>query len=181
MIFQFTGLGKNCVISPRPNIDERGFFARTFCSELFESHGLNKTWVQSNISMSVYPGTLRGLHFQSAPHSEVKLIRCISGAIWDVVCDVRPSSDTFGKWYGARLDSINRKMMYVPEGFAHGFISMQPNSEIFYLVSSAYCPSAEKTLLWNDTTVSIKWPQLPSVISEKDKKGITLKNLLKYL
>lgn len=177
MIFEFTDLGSNCVITPEPITDERGFFVRSFCSDLFEAHGLNKSWVQSNNSMSIHSGTLRGLHFQSEPHSEVKLVRCISGAIWDVVCDVRPFSDTFGKWFGTRLDNLNKKMMYVPKGFAHGFISIEPYSEIMYLVSSAYCPSAEKTLIWNDPTASITWPQSPSVISDKDNKGKTLQDL----
>ncbi len=158
-------------------IDERGFFARYFCEKEFSERGLNTRWVQINNSMSKEAGTLRGLHFQRTPDAEVKLIRCIQGAIWDVIVDLRQDSETFGKWFGATLSAENRTMMYVPKGFAHGFISLEPNTEILYLVSDFYVPASEATLLWNDPDVKIDWPIQPTVLSEKDLQGAYLLRL----
>lgn len=158
--------------------DSRGFFARYFCEEEFNRQGLASNWVQINNSMSMRPGTLRGLHFQTPPHAEVKLVRCLRGAIWDVIVDLRKGSETYGKWFGSELNETNRSMMYVPQGFAHGFVSIEKNSEILYLVSDRYHPEAEKTLLWSDSNVSIKWPRTPTLISEKDSAGSLLRDLL---
>jgi len=156
--------------------DDRGFFARYFCEKEFSKYHLNTSWVQINNSMSLKTGTLRGLHFQSPPKSEVKLVRCLRGAIWDVIVDLRKNSDSYGKWFGANLTEENRTMMYVPKGFAHGFITLQPDTEILYLVSEFYEPEFEQTLIWNDPDIAIQWPLDPQVISQKDLSGSTLKN-----
>lgn len=177
MIFIETNLQGNFLIDLEPRADERGFFARYFCEKEFQKHDLNTRWVQINNSMSTEAGTLRGLHFQRPPHAEVKLVRCIKGSIWDVVVDLRKGSATFGKWFGSTLSEQNRTMMYVPEGFAHGFISLEQNSEILYLVSNAYTPGAEGTLIWNEREIGIEWPMEPVVISEKDMIGDALKNI----
>jgi dTDP-4-dehydrorhamnose 3,5-epimerase len=171
MIFRETSLKGLYLIDLDMRLDERGFFARYFCETEFSSYGLNTIWPQINTSLSKNKGTLRGLHFQRAPHSEVKLIRCLSGAIWDVVVDLRSESETFGKWFGSTLSSSNRSMMYVPKGFAHGFVTLEPNSEVIYLVSNHYAPDFEETLLWNDIDVNIDWPVMPLVISKKDANG----------
>ena len=159
------------LIDLEPRVDDRGFFARYFCQNEFEKQGLNSTWVQINNSLSIEAGTVRGLHYQRPPQTEVKLVRCLQGAIWDVIVDLRNDSMTFGKWFGAELTAQNRTMMYVPKGFAHGFISLEPNSEILYLVSATYAQESEGTLLWNDETVAIQWPISPKCISEKDAKA----------
>jgi dTDP-4-dehydrorhamnose 3,5-epimerase len=177
LIYRKTPLDGSYLIELELNQDDRGFFARYFCEKEFSSRGLNTRWVQINNSMSQCTGTLRGLHFQRPPNAEVKLIRCIAGAIWDVVVDLRADSETYGKWFGATLSSENRTMMYVPEGFAHGFISLAPNSEILYLVSEFYTPSAEETVAWNDETIGIYWPIPAKIISERDKSGIKLRDL----
>lgn len=177
MIFKESHLQGNYLIDLELRSDERGFFARYFCENEFQKHGLNTRWVQINNSMSKEVGTLRGLHFQRPPHAEVKLVRCIKGSIWDVVVDLRKGSATFGKWFGSTLSEKNRTMMYVPEGFAHGFISLEQNSEILYLVSNAYTPGAEGTLIWNEREIGIEWPMEPVVISEKDMIGDTLINI----
>ena len=177
MKFKETPLQGNYLIDLELRRDERGFFARYFCEKEFSEKGLNARWVQINNSMSRDVGTLRGLHFQRAPHAEVKLVRCIQGSIWDVVVDLRQDSKTYGNWFGATLSDKNRTMMYVPKGFAHGFVSLEPDSEIFYLVSDFYAPEFEGTLLWNDPDIAIKWPIKPQLLSKKDTKGYLLKNL----
>jgi dTDP-4-dehydrorhamnose 3,5-epimerase len=171
MNFQETFLEGNYLINLEKFEDERGFFARCFCEKEFFKKGLNTIWLQINNSMSKNIGTLRGLHLQKAPHAEVKLIRCLKGKVWDVVVDLRKESKTFGKWFGATLSDENRTMMYIPKGFAHGFISLKPDSEILYLVSNFYTPHSEKTLLWNDPDVAISWPLQPSIISDKDNNA----------
>lgn len=177
MKFYETPLEGNYLIDLELREDERGFFARYFCENEFAKQGLNKRWVQINNSLSRYVGTLRGLHFQRPPHAEVKLVRCLKGAIWDVVVDLRSESNTYGKWFGATLTDVNRTMMYVPKGFAHGFISLEPDTEILYLVSEFYAPGFEETLLWSDHDVEIRWPINPQVISEKDSQGKTLQSI----
>lgn len=177
MIFKKTSLKGNYLIDLEMHGDERGFFARFFCEKDFKAVGLNAQWLQINNSMSSKAGTLRGLHYQLPPHAEIKLVRCVKGSIWDVVVDLRRGSKTFGKWFGATLSDDNRTMMYVPKGFAHGFISISPESEIIYLVSNPYNPEAERTLLWNDPDVGIKWPFDPVIISSKDLNGNSLKSI----
>ena len=176
MKFQQTNLKGSYLINLDLLEDERGFFARSFCKDEFKKRGLNTSWVQINNSLSHCKGTLRGLHMQREPHSEIKLVRCISGAIWDVILDVRKDSKTYGQYFAEEISSDNRKMMYVPKGFAHGFISLTNNAEIIYLVSTPYHPGSEATILWDDPDVGIEWPVKISKISEKDNKGIRLKS-----
>ncbi len=149
--------------------DDRGFFARVFCQKEFEGHGLASTFVQVNNSLSGPKGTLRGMHYQLAPRAETKLVRCIQGAFWDVILDLRPDSHTFGQWYGAELTASNRRMMYVPKGFAHGFITLTDDAESFYLVDEFYSPEHERGVRWNDPKFSIEWPIEPRIISDKDR------------
>ena len=168
MIIKETELSGAYLIDLEKREDERGFFARYYCESEFKNNKLEVNWLQVNNSLSVNKGTLRGLHFQQSPHSEVKLIRCVKGAIWDVIVDVRLNSKTYGKWFGRELNADNRTMMYVPKGFAHGFISLENNSEILYMVSEPYNPQYERTLRWNDEFHGIVWPIDPNIISEKD-------------
>ncbi len=178
MKFEKTNLKGNFLVNLEKKEDSRGFFARYFCENEFLAQGLNTRWVQINNSLSKDEGTLRGLHFQREPNAEVKLVRCLKGSIWDVVVDLRDSSESFGKWFGAKLTDKNRTMMYVPKGFAHGFISLEPNTEILYLVSDFYSPNSEGTLIWNDPDISIKWPIQPKVISEKDQSASILNKII---
>ncbi len=174
MRFQESHLKGNYLIDLDLLEDERGFFSRLFCKKQFSDLGLNFDWVQINNSLSLKAGTLRGIHFQDIPYSETKLVRCVGGAIWDVVVDLRPNSLTYAQWFGAVLSEKNRTMMYVPEGFGHGFLSLEPNSEIIYFVSKPYAPDYERTLLWNDPIVNINWPFEPSVLSPKDQSALSL-------
>ena len=157
--------------------DERGFFARFWCKKELENNNIDFDIKQINNSLSLEKGTLRGLHFQYPPKSEGKIIRCLTGSIWDVIVDIRKNSKTFGKWFAIELNQNNKKMLYVPKGFAHGFISLSNNTEILYLVSESYAPENEDILLWNDKTVNIEWPLKPLYISEKDSKGNKLEEI----
>jgi dTDP-4-dehydrorhamnose 3,5-epimerase len=148
--------------------DERGFFARFFCAREFAEHGLETCFVQINTSLSVEARTLRGLHYQLPPAAEVKIVRCLAGALWDVILDLRPGSASFGRWFAAELSAANRRMMYVPRGFAHGFLTLSPNTEVLYLVSAFYTPERERGVRWNDPRFAIAWPSPPRVISDKD-------------
>ncbi|MFH1111378.1 MAG: dTDP-4-dehydrorhamnose 3,5-epimerase [Planctomycetota bacterium] len=149
--------------------DERGFFARVFCTNEFREHGLCTQFVQVNNSLSAEKGTLRGMHYQRAPKAETKLVRCIRGALWDVVLDLRDGSSTFGRWFGAELSAENRRMMYVPKGFAHGFVTLTDDAEVLYLVDEFYAPERECVVRWDDPAFKIEWPLVPMVISEKDR------------
>ena len=157
------------LIDLEPKGDQRGFFARQFCQKEFQEHGLATNFVQVNTSFSAGKGTLRGLHYQLGDAAETKLVRCIRGAIWDCILDLRPDSETFGKWYGAELSADNRKMMYVPKGFAHGFLSLTPDSEILYFVDAFYSPQLERGVRWDDHRFSIDWPANPEVVSDRDR------------
>jgi dTDP-4-dehydrorhamnose 3,5-epimerase len=169
MIFLPTQLAGAFVIQLEQIADDRGFFARAFCCKEFEEHGLNPKVMQCNVSYNRYRGTLRGMHFQKAPHAEVKVVRCLAGAVFDVIIDLRPGSDTFLSWIGIELSSANRKMLYVPEGFAHGYQTLADNSEVFYQVSQFYTPEAEAGVRWNDPVFGIKWPATETrIISGKD-------------
>jgi dTDP-4-dehydrorhamnose 3,5-epimerase len=150
-------------------MDERGMFARTYCRREFEAQGLNPSLVQCNTSFSDRRGTLRGLHYQVAPHAEVKLVRCTRGAVYDVVVDLRPESLTFRQWCAIELTTDNRKMIYVPEGFAHGFETLEDRSEIFYQVSEYHTPANERGIRWNEPAFKIEWPFEPEVISARDR------------
>jgi len=149
--------------------DERGFFARTWCTEEFERFGLNPKLVQCSISWNARRGTLRGLHYQTEPYAEAKLIRCCSGAIYDVIVDLRPASPTYGKWIAAELTSENRRMLYVPEGFAHGFQTLIDDTEISYQVSASYQPDYARGVRWNDPAFGIEWPMSDPILSARDR------------
>jgi dTDP-4-dehydrorhamnose 3,5-epimerase len=158
------------VVDVVPIGDERGFFARAFCRREFAEHGLNPDVVQCNLSLSEDPGTLRGMHFQRPPHEEAKLVRCTRGALWDVVLDLRPGSPSYLRWYGVELTPENRRMLYVPEGCAHGFQTLLPGTEAFYQVSAAYAPAFEGGVRWDDPAFGIEWPDAPArTLSEKDR------------
>jgi len=148
--------------------DNRGFFARTFCEHEFKDKGLNTKYVQSNISFNKKRGTLRGMHMQVSPYSEIKLVRCIRGAIFDVVIDLRKESRTYSKWISVELTAEDHQMLYVPEGFAHGYQTLQYDTEIHYQVSDFYEPKSEQGVRYDDPAFGINWPLDVSVISEKD-------------
>jgi dTDP-4-dehydrorhamnose 3,5-epimerase len=148
--------------------DNRGFFARVFCQDEFACHQCETRVVQVNNSWSKDKATLRGMHYQLPPKQETKVIRCISGSVFDVVLDLRSASPTFGRWHSEVLSADNRKMMYVPRGCAHGFFTLEPQSEIIYLVSEAYAPECERGVRWNDPKFAIAWPDEPRFMSEKD-------------
>ena len=157
------------VIDLEMRVDERGFFARAWCENEFREHGLETRVVQCNMSYNHEAGTLRGLHFQRPPHSETKVIRCTRGAIWDVIVDLREESPTYKEWFGIELTAENRRMLYVPEQFAHGYVTLAPGAEIFYQVSEFYSPSHEGGIRWNDPAIGIQWPESDiRVISDKD-------------
>lgn len=153
-----------------PRGDKRGFFARLFCADEFAAHGLETGFVQCNTSLSEMAGTIRGMHFQRPPKAEAKLVRCLSGAIFDVIVDLRAGSPTFGRWHGERLDDENRSMLYVPKGFAHGFQTLTDGVEMFYFHSERYSASDEGGLRWDDPVVAIDWPLAVTEQSERDAK-----------
>jgi dTDP-4-dehydrorhamnose 3,5-epimerase len=157
------------VIEPERREDERGFFARTWCYDEFDHYGLAATPVQCNISFNRRKGTLRGMHFQHSPHGEVKLVRCTMGAMLDVIIDLRSDSPTFRRWFGVELSAVNRKMLYIPKDFAHGFLTLCDETEVFYQMSQTFVAEAAAGLRWNDPTIGIDWPFEPSVMSERDK------------
>lgn len=164
-------------IDLEPRGDERGFFARLFCTQEFSTHGLATEWAQCNTSLTADPGSLRGLHFQRPPAAEVKLVRCLRGAVWDVVVDLREGSPTFGRWHGERLDDANRAMMYVPQGFAHGFQTLTAGVEMLYFHSAPYSAAHEDGLRWDDPTVAVAWPLRVTVISPRDAGFATIEKL----
>jgi dTDP-4-dehydrorhamnose 3,5-epimerase len=150
--------------------DERGWFARSFCSEEFEEHGLDPSVVQCNISFNHMRGTLRGMHYQEEPHAECKLVRCVRGAIYDVVVDLRADSPTYRTWYGVELTPENGRMLYVPKGLAHGFQTLADESEVFYQMSEVHVPSHARGVRWNDPAFGIRWPAAEErIISAKDQ------------
>jgi dTDP-4-dehydrorhamnose 3,5-epimerase len=149
--------------------DDRGYFARAWCQQEFEAHGIRADLKQANISASAQKGTLRGMHYQTPPFAEVKLVRCIKGSMFDVAVDLRPESETYRQWVGAELTAENGQMLVIPEGFAHGFVTLEPDTTVSYLVSAFYEPSAESGLRWDDPVINIEWPVLPQEVSSKDK------------
>ena len=168
MIFRETSLKGAYIIELDKKGDERGFFARFFCKNEFAEVGLNNKIIQINNSLSKDKGTLRGMHYQLAPKAEDKIVRCIKGSLFDAIIDLRENSETFGHWFGVELTAENRKMLYVPNGFAHGFLTLEENTESFYLVTEYYAPDRERGIRWNDPKFNIEWPITPEVISEKD-------------
>jgi dTDP-4-dehydrorhamnose 3,5-epimerase len=149
--------------------DERGFFARTFCTEEFRRHGLNPHVEQCSISSNLLRGTLRGMHYQASPYEEAKLVRCTRGAIFDVLVDLRSASPTRLKWFGVELSAGNRRALYVPEGFAHGFLTLAADSEVLYQISAPYRPEAQRGFRWDDPGVGIAWPEAATQISPRDR------------
>lgn len=169
MKFTETPLKGAYLIDLEKREDDRGFFARFYCAKEFANHNLETSFVQVNNSLSVNKGTLRGMHYQLSPKAETKLVRAVKGSIYDVILDLRIDSPTYGQSFGAELSADNRRMMYVPHGFAHGFYSLEDNTEILYLVSEYYAPELERGIRWNDPQFKIAWPSTPSVVSQKDE------------
>jgi len=168
MIFTETDLKGSYIIEPEKVEDDRGFFARTLEKKKFLELGLDIELFQSNISFNKQKGTIRGMHYQKAPYEEVKLVRCTQGKIFDVIIDLRSYSTTYKDWFGIELSSDNYKMIYIPKGFAHGFQTLEDNTEVFYQMSDCYMPEAARGVLWDDKDIGIKWPLTPTKISKKD-------------
>lgn len=156
--------------------DSRGFFMESYNEAKFSEQNINYKFVQDNHSLSVETGVLRGLHYQLNPKAQTKLVRVISGAIFDVVVDIRKSSSTFGQWYGVILSETNKKQLLVPKGFAHGFCTLVPNTQVLYKVDEYYSPENDRGIFWNDSTIGIEWPTSNPILSEKDQKHPLLKN-----
>ena len=169
MIFRETGLKDAFVIEIERREDERGFFARSWCHREFEAHGLNTRIAQCNISVNYKKGTLRGMHYQAKPFEETKLVRCTRGSLYDVIVDLRPDSQSYKKHLGLTLMPDNGKMLYVPEGFAHGFLTLEDNTEVHYQISEFYAPVSARGFRWNDPAFAIVWPAEVRVISERDR------------
>jgi dTDP-4-dehydrorhamnose 3,5-epimerase len=168
--FLETSLAGLYVVDIERRKDERGFFARSFCIEEFQANCLERRVAQCNISFNEKEGTLRGLHFQAEPHREAKLVRCTRGAIYDVAVDIRPGSNTYLKWYAAELTPDNGRMLFIPQGFAHGFQTLSKESEVFYLMFEMYHPESARGLRWDDPKLGITWPLANPIISDKDCK-----------
>lgn len=170
MKFTSTGLKGSYVIEVALIEDERGWFVRTFCKDEFREIGHTKEWVQMNHSFTNEAGSIRGMHFQKPPFSEIKLIRCIAGKVFDVIIDLRKNSDTFLKWFGVELSAVNKRMIYIPEGFAHGFQTLTDHCELIYNHSEYYKPNVEGGIKYDDKMIGIKWPLPAKNISERDQK-----------
>ncbi len=174
MIFTPTSLQGSYQVGIKPFEDERGWFARTFCKDEFAKIGHTAEWVQMNHSFTKQKGTIRGMHFQLPPHGEIKMVRCISGAVFDVIVDVRKDSPTFLKWFGMELSAANKDMIYIPQGFAHGFQTLQNDCELIYHHSQFYASGEEGGIKYNDQLVNIKWPLPVTNISERDASHLLL-------
>ncbi len=169
MLFKATKIEGSWIVDPQRMSDERGYFARAWCAKEFEDHGINPKMCQLNHSYSSKRGTLRGMHYQIDPDSEMKAVRCVKGAFFDVIIDLRPESKTYKQWFGYELNEENKSMLIVPEGCAHGFLTLRDDSEAFYFASAAYNQKSERGIRWNDPSFKIKWPFHPIVISSKDR------------
>ncbi|HWP41279.1 MAG TPA: dTDP-4-dehydrorhamnose 3,5-epimerase [Tepidisphaeraceae bacterium] len=167
MVFTQTRIPGVLVIELEKREDSRGYFARAWCEREFAAHGLPR-FVQTNMSMCRQKGTIRGLHYQAPPHGEAKYLRCIRGAIFDVVVDIRPDSPTYRKWFGIELTADNRKAIFVPEGLPHAYQALSDQAEVIYSASSFYTPGAERGIRWNDPAFKIDWPIREVIVSEKD-------------
>lgn len=165
-------------IQLEPHEDKRGFFMRVYDFELFKKHGIHKNWVQENHSLSLKKGIIRGMHFQFPPHTETKLVRVIRGGIYDVFVDLRKGSLTFGQWDSIKLSAENKKMIYIPRGFAHGFCTLTKNCEVVYKVDNYYAPHSEGIIRWNDPDLAIDWPVSNPILSEKDSKAKSLREFI---
>jgi len=169
VIFTETYLRGAFVVELERLADDRGFFARSWCRKEFQEHGLNPRLVQCNVSFNTRSNTLRGMHYQAAPYEEAKLVRCTRGSIYDVIIDLRRASSTFAQYFGIILDAERHNALYVPEGFAHGFLTMEAGAEVFYQMSEFYEPPSARGVRWNDPLFGIKWPTEVSVISDRDR------------
>jgi dTDP-4-dehydrorhamnose 3,5-epimerase len=169
MVFRETHLPGAFVIDMEPIEDERGFFARSFCRTEFEARGLNPCVAQCSVSFNRIKGTLRGMHFQRSPHQEAKLVRCTAGAMYDVIVDLRPDSPAFRNHLGVELTAANRRMLYIPEGFAHGFQTLADNTELFYQISEVYDAGSASGVRWDDPAFGVRWPLAVTVISDRDR------------
>jgi dTDP-4-dehydrorhamnose 3,5-epimerase len=169
MRFHETALAGAYIIEAKPHVDHRGFFGRVWCHDELVAQGLVGEIAQSNVGFSHRKGTLRGLHLQNAPHAEVKIIRCTRGAVFDVIVDLRPESSTYCKWFGTELNESNLKMMYVPEGFATGYLTLSDDVEIYYHTSKTYHPASATGVRHNDPAFGIVWPDEIRVISDQDR------------
>lgn len=169
MLFEATKLQDAYLIKLQKIEDERGFFARSWCKNEFQAQGLDTNLAQCNISFNRHKGTLRGMHYQSPPHAETKLVRCTRGAIYDVIIDLRPDSPSFLQWIGVTLTPENGDILYIPKGFGHGFQTLTDDAEIFYQMSDFYAPQSAKGVRWDDPLFGIEWPLPPTVLSDKDR------------
>ena len=169
MIFTQTSLPGSFIVEPNVFTDERGWFARFYCKNDFKEIGYNKEWVQLNHSVTYKKGTIRGMHFQLKPFREIKMVKCISGTIYDVIIDLRKDSPSFLKWFGAELSAKNKKMFFIPEGFAHGYQCLEDNCELIYHHSEFYTPEAEAGLMYDDPLIKINWPLPVTIISPRDE------------
>jgi dTDP-4-dehydrorhamnose 3,5-epimerase len=168
MIFTESPLPGAFLVDMAPIADERGFFARAYCDEEFAAKGLSTELRQCSVSYNTREGTLRGLHYQRRPHEEHKLVRCTSGAIFDVIVDIRPQSSHYRRWFGTHLTAQNHRSLFIPPGFAHGFITLSDDAEVYYMISVPHAPEYAQGFRWNDPAFSIQWPLEPSVISPRD-------------
>ena len=168
MKFFETRLKGAFIVEIEPRIDNRGFFVRTFCQREFEAYKMNSNIAQCNLSYNHLKGTLRGMHYQLSPKAETKFIYCTQGAIYDAIIDLNPQSPTYCQWFGIELSAENRKMLYVPEGFAHGYQALLDGATVFYQVSEFYSPEHERGVRWNDPVFGIEWPISNPILSEKD-------------
>jgi dTDP-4-dehydrorhamnose 3,5-epimerase len=169
MRFEETTVQGVWLITPDRFDDERGFFARTWGSDEFEANGLDARMVQRNVSYNRARGPLRGMHYQKPPHPEDKLVACLVGSVYDVAMDIRPESPTFGRWFGAELRADNGAMLYVPQGCAHGYLTLEPDSIVEYLISEFYYPDSAAGLRWDDRAFNVHWPIEPVVMNERDR------------
>ena len=169
MRFTETGLDGAKAIEPSPHQDDRGRFMRAWCAKEFAEHGLHFEPVQANMGFSVQKGTIRGMHYQEAPALEAKLVRCTRGAIFDVALDLRPNSPTYRKWFGIALTAENGRMLYVPEHCAHGYQTLEEDTEIYYMTSAFYEPAAVRGVRFDDPAFNIRWPLATATVSEQDR------------
>lgn len=169
MIFTPTSLPGVFLIDIEPGRDERGFFARTWDAMEFRRRGLDSAITQCSLAANRARGTLRGMHYQSAPHLETKVVSCVAGAVYDVLVDLRPDSSTFRRWFASELSAENHRMLYVPPGVAHGYLTLQDHSDVYYQISGDYAPESGRGVRWNDPAFAIAWPAEPRIMAERDR------------
>ena len=169
MIFTPTSIVGSYVVEVEPKADARGFFARTWCADEFSRAGLVSNFNQCSISNNRHLNTLRGMHYQIAPDTETKLVSCRTGALFDLIIDIRPQSPTYTRWFGIELSAENYQSLYIPPGLAHGFLTLANNTEVYYQISGSYTPSSGRGLRWNDPVFAIDWPAEPAIMAERDR------------